>query len=85
MPYRKLLHAFFTFTLENKWTLVILDQRRRKLESLGKEDDLDTVMAKLIDQVAKYNIQRFNCAMEVKVKLLSGSGFVLPFSYYVVQ
>ncbi|GMY22549.1 structural maintenance of chromosomes protein 5 isoform X2 [Fagus crenata] len=48
----------------------LINQRRRKLESLGKEDDLDTVMAKLIDQVAKYNIQRFNCAMEVK-KLLN--------------
>ena len=61
-----MLHSIFTFTLE--YSLVILDQRRRKLESLDKEDDLDTLMAKLIDQAAKYNIQRFHCAMEVKVK-----------------
>ena len=75
-------HSIFTFTLE--YSLVILDQRRRKLESLDKEDDLDTLMAKLIDQAAKYNIQRFHCAMEVKVKSLSGSGFLPPFSYYAV-
>lgn len=64
---------------------MILAQRRRKLESLEKGDDLDTVMAKLIDQAAKCNIQRFHCAIELKVKLLSGSGFVLLFCYYVVQ
>ena len=63
---------------------MILDQRRRKLKSLEKEDDLRTLMAKLIDQAANYNIQRFHCAMEVKVKSLSGSGFLPPFSYYAV-
>ena len=61
-----MLHSIFTFTLE--YSLVILDQRRRKLESLEKEDDLGTLMAKLIDHAANYNIQRFHCAMEVKVK-----------------
>ena len=68
-----MLHSIFTFTLE--YSLVILDQRKRKLESLEKEDDLRTLMAKLIDQAANYNIQRFHCAMDVKVKSLSGSGF----------
>ena len=75
-------HSIFTFTLE--YSLVILDQRRRKLKSLEKEDDLRTLMAKLIDQAANYNIQRFHCAVDVKVKSLSGSGFLPPFSYYAV-
>ena len=71
-------HSIFTFTLE--YSLVILDQRRRKLKSLEKEDDLRTLM----DQAANYNIQRFHYAMDVKVKSLSGSGFLPPFSYYAV-
>lgn len=49
---------------------MIPGQRKRKLESMEKEDDLDTVMAKLIDQAAKFNIQRYQCVIEIKVKLL---------------
>lgn len=45
-------------------------QRKRKLESIGKEVDLDTVMAKLIDEAANLNIQRLQCAIDIKVKLL---------------
>ncbi|ONI20553.1 hypothetical protein PRUPE_2G022000 [Prunus persica] len=41
-------------------------QRRRKLESMEKEDDLDTVMAKLNEQAAKHNIDRFHSVMEIK-------------------
>ncbi|KAF3957734.1 hypothetical protein CMV_017286 [Castanea mollissima] len=58
----------------------LIDQRRRKLESLDKEDDLDTLMAKLIDQAAKYNIQRFHCAMEVKELLVEAVSFKQSFA-----
>lgn len=48
-----------------------LVQRRRKLESLGKEHDLDTVMAKLNEQAEKHNIDRFHSVMEIKVRFWS--------------
>ena len=49
--HRKVPHSIFTFTLE--YSLVILDQRRRKDRySLEKEDDFGTLMANLIDQAA---------------------------------
>lgn len=50
---------------------MILVQRRRKLESMEKEDDLDTVMAKLNEQAAKHNIDRFHSVMEIKVRFWS--------------
>lgn len=40
---------------------------------MEKEVDLDTAIAKLIDQAAKFNNERFHCAMKFKVNLLSGS------------
>ncbi|XP_024025820.1 structural maintenance of chromosomes protein 5 [Morus notabilis] len=46
-----------------------INQMKRKLEALEKEDDLDTTLAKLIDQAEEFNIQRFHCSMEFK-KLL---------------
>ncbi|KAF3948280.1 hypothetical protein CMV_025705 [Castanea mollissima] len=58
----------------------LIDQRRRKLESLDKEDDLDTLMAKLIDEAAKYNIQRFHCAMEAKELLVEAVSFKQSFA-----
>ena len=56
--------------VSNALSGMIPGQRKRKLESMEKEDDLDTVMAKLIDQAAKFNIQRYQCVIEIKVKLL---------------
>lgn len=49
--------------------MLILDQRRRRLESIEKEGDQDTVMAKLLDQAAGLNSQRVKYAIEIKVKL----------------
>lgn len=49
--------------------MLILDQRRRRLESIEKEGDQDTVMAKLVDQAASLNGQRVKYAIEIKVKL----------------
>ncbi|XP_062115541.1 structural maintenance of chromosomes protein 5 isoform X2 [Humulus lupulus] len=43
-----------------------IDQKKQKLKSLEKEDDLDTRMAGLIDQCAKYNESRFKCVMKFK-------------------
>ncbi|GLT36064.1 hypothetical protein SLA2020_104690 [Shorea laevis] len=47
--------------LENR-----IEQRKRKVESLEKEDDLDTVMAKLVDQVARHNTNRFEDMIKIK-------------------
>lgn len=59
----------------------MLDQKKAKLESIEKEDDLNTAMTKLIDQAAKSNSERFHCAMEFKVKFPSWSGFGLSFPF----
>ncbi|XP_062174170.1 structural maintenance of chromosomes protein 5 isoform X2 [Alnus glutinosa] len=58
----------------------LIIQRRRKLESLEKGDDLDTVMAKLIDQAAKCNIQRFHCAIELKNLLVEAVSYKQRFA-----
>ncbi|KAJ4829096.1 Structural maintenance of chromosomes protein 5 [Turnera subulata] len=44
----------------------LVDQRKRKLESVEKADDLDTVMEKLNDEVRNLNIQRLQCATDIK-------------------
>ncbi|KAL5543600.1 hypothetical protein UlMin_007384 [Ulmus minor] len=43
-----------------------ISQKKKKLELMEKEDDLDTTMTKLIEQAEHYNVQRFSCAMEFK-------------------
>ncbi|XP_057977926.1 structural maintenance of chromosomes protein 5 isoform X2 [Malania oleifera] len=48
----------------------LVNQRKRKLESVEKEGDLDTAMARLIDQAAKLNNQRFQCAVGIKKLLI---------------
>ncbi|KAL0561835.1 hypothetical protein IC582_002280 [Cucumis melo] len=52
-----------------------IDQRKKKLESMEREEDLDTVVAKLVDQVANFNIQRFRCAIEIKHLLLEAVSY----------
>lgn len=34
---------------------------------MEEREDIDTEIANLVDQAIKYNIQRFNNAMEIKV------------------
>ncbi|PON84829.1 Structural maintenance of chromosomes protein [Trema orientale] len=46
--------------------LLRINQKKLKLDSMEKEDDLDTAVARLIDQCATYNNQRFRYAMEFK-------------------
>lgn len=45
-------------------------QRAINLKSLQREDDLDSVAAKLIDQIKAMKIQRFQLAMEIKNLLI---------------
>ncbi|KAG6789486.1 hypothetical protein POTOM_005584 [Populus tomentosa] len=47
-----------------------VDQRKRKLESLLREDDQDAVMAKLIDEAANLNTRRLQCAIDIKNLLI---------------
>lgn len=43
-----------------------VDQRQKKVDSFEKEDDLDTAMAKLIDQTAKHNADRLKSMIKIK-------------------
>ena len=47
--------------------VIFLEQRKIKLTSMEQEDDLDTVIAKLVDHAAQLNTQRFQCAIDMKV------------------
>lgn len=47
---------------------LVLDQRKRKLESLEKEDDPETIIMRLSDKAAQFHVQRFKCALKSKVK-----------------
>ncbi|KAL5981825.1 hypothetical protein ACLOJK_015891 [Asimina triloba] len=58
----------------------VLDQRRRKLESLEKENDLEANTQKLIDQAAKLNKQRFQFAMDIKDLLIEAVSFKWSFA-----
>lgn len=60
---------------QNAYVRLISEQKKKKLETLEKEDDLDTALKKLIDQAKEFNMQRFHCSMEFKVELLLGQGF----------
>ncbi|XP_068658656.1 structural maintenance of chromosomes protein 5 [Aristolochia californica] len=55
-------------------------QRKRKLESIEKEDDLDTNTNKIIDQVAKLNEQRFQLGIEIKNSLIETVSFKWSFA-----
>lgn len=56
-----------------------VNQRKKKLESLEKEDDLDTSMAKLVDQAAMLNTKRFQCAMKLKNLLIEAVSYKRSF------
>lgn len=58
-----------TVQLENKKRRELesrVSQRKRKLEALEKEDDLDTNVDKLVDHISRLNMQRFGIAMKTK-------------------
>ncbi|XP_077240474.1 structural maintenance of chromosomes 5 [Tasmannia lanceolata] len=55
-------------------------QRKKKLESMEKEDDLETNTRKLTDQTAKLNQQRFRLAIEIKNLLIEAVLFKWSFA-----
>ncbi|KAF3437342.1 hypothetical protein FNV43_RR20095 [Rhamnella rubrinervis] len=55
-------------------------QKKAKLESIKKEDDLNTAMTKLIDQAAKSNSERFHCAMKFKNLLVEAVSYKQSFA-----
>ncbi|XP_011047356.1 PREDICTED: structural maintenance of chromosomes protein 5-like isoform X2 [Populus euphratica] len=57
-----------------------VDQRKRKLESLLREDDQDAVMAKLIDEAANLNTRRLQCAIDIKNLLVEAVAYKWNFA-----
>ncbi|CAK9152290.1 unnamed protein product [Ilex paraguariensis] len=54
-------------------------QRKKKLESLEREDDLDTAK-KLVDSAEKLNIERYRIAVELKNLLIEAVAYRRSFS-----
>ncbi|KAM7472541.1 hypothetical protein LguiA_010724 [Lonicera macranthoides] len=52
-----------------------VNQRKLKLKTMEREEDLDAVIAKLVDAAANLNIQRFQSAMEIKNLLIEAVAF----------
>ncbi|KAK6232571.1 hypothetical protein SCA6_002644 [Theobroma cacao] len=50
----------------NVYTNVTIEQRQKKLASLEEGVDLETAVAKLIDQATRSNVQRFKHAIKIK-------------------
>ncbi|KAF9665694.1 hypothetical protein SADUNF_Sadunf16G0150100 [Salix dunnii] len=50
----------------NRFTYSTNNQRKRKLDSLLREDDQDAIMAKLIDEATNLNTRRLQCAIDIK-------------------
>ncbi|KAL5708300.1 Structural maintenance of chromosomes protein 5 [Ranunculus cassubicifolius] len=55
-------------------------QRKRKLDAIEREDDLDTNMKKLVDKVTKLNKERFETVIEIKKMLIELVGFKRSFA-----
>lgn len=51
--------------LENR-----VNQRRSKVKSFEREENMDTIMANLISSASDLNVQRFQCAIEIKNLLI---------------
>ncbi|XP_027340674.1 structural maintenance of chromosomes protein 5 isoform X2 [Abrus precatorius] len=52
-----------------------IDQRKGILKSMEERDDIDTEIAKLVDQATKSNIQRFHNAMKIKDLLVEAVSY----------
>uniref|UniRef100_A0A6N2MVU2 Structural maintenance of chromosomes protein 5 n=1 Tax=Salix viminalis TaxID=40686 RepID=A0A6N2MVU2_SALVM len=55
-------------------------QRKRKLDSLLREDDQDAIMAKLIDEAANLNTWRLQCAIDIKNLLVEAVAYKWNFA-----
>lgn len=51
-----------------------IEQKKGKLKSMEEQDDLDTELAKLVDQATNCNIQRFHNAIKIKDLLVEAAG-----------
>ncbi|GAU38915.1 hypothetical protein TSUD_119810 [Trifolium subterraneum] len=52
-----------------------IEQKKAKLKLMEEQDDLDTELAKLVDQATKCNIQRFHNAIKIKDLLVEAAGY----------
>ncbi|KAK3006360.1 hypothetical protein RJ639_016613 [Escallonia herrerae] len=57
-----------------------VNQRKLRLESVECEEDHDTVMAKLIGDSTSLNLQRFQCAIEIKKLLIEAIAYRRSFA-----
>ncbi|XP_052193685.1 structural maintenance of chromosomes protein 5 [Diospyros lotus] len=48
-----------------------VNQRKIKLKSMEREEDLDTVIANLVEHASRLNVQRFQCVIEIKKLLIN--------------
>ena len=47
-----------------------LAQKRSRLQSMGKEEDMAVAMSKLVEDVENLNVQRFKCVLDLKVYII---------------
>ncbi|KAJ0809977.1 putative structural maintenance of chromosomes protein [Helianthus annuus] len=52
-----------------------VNQKRLKLQSMGKEEDVAVALSKLVQDAENFNIQRFKCAMEIKKLLTQATAY----------
>ncbi|KAB5520476.1 hypothetical protein DKX38_024795 [Salix brachista] len=64
----------------NRFTYSTNNQRKRKLDSLLREDDQDAIMAKLIDEAANLNTRRLQCAIDIKNLLVEAVAYKWNFA-----
>ncbi|KAD5960766.1 hypothetical protein E3N88_12238 [Mikania micrantha] len=51
----------------------VVDQKKLKLHFMGKEEDLAVALSKLVEDAENFNIHRFKCALEIKIKEMEAS------------
>lgn len=56
---------------------MLIVQRRKKLESIEREDDVHANTKRLMDEAAELNTKRFKLVIEVKVKSMFDSGILV--------
>lgn len=52
-----------------------VNQKRLKLESMGKEEDIAVAMSKLVEDAENMNMQRFKCALQIKNLLTQATAY----------
>ena len=62
-----LVCQYFLCILSIESSVMILELRKKRLESMAEDGDVDTLIAKLTDEARKCNIQRFRNAIKIKV------------------